>query len=426
MRLPGLGPKTAARIWKELGDHDARRPEGGGGARAAARRSPGSARRARRRSSRRSRSRRRTRTTGAAAARRRAAGGAGRRRRAARASRGGARLRGGLGAAAQGDVPRPRRDRDRDRSGRADGVLRRAAVGRRDRGARRHEGDGRLERRPSLRPARRPAGVVRQPAAALHRLEGPQRRDARGRGAARAVDLRVRRHDRRDRRGLPHRGRGRAVRVPRLRSRSRRSCARTSASSRRRGAASCRSSSSSATCAATCTRTRTGRPTARTRSRRWSRRRVARGYEYYAITDHSHYLRDGRIARAARGDRGGAQAVSEAARSSPASRRTSARTARSTSPEEDLALLDWVVASVHQAPENRPTERVLEAMDNPYVDCIGHLTGRRIRTRGPRDVDVERVIGKALETGVLPRDQRPAGPARSVATCTRAPRRRRG
>jgi DNA polymerase (family 10) len=56
---------------------------------------------------------------------------------------------------------------------------------------------------------------------------------------------------------------------------------------------------------------------------------------------------------------------------------------------------------VHQAPDSRPTERVLEAMENPYVDVIGHLTGRRIRTRGPRDVDVERVIEKALEAGCL-------------------------
>jgi DNA polymerase (family 10) len=68
---------------------------------------------------------------------------------------------------------------------------------------------------------------------------------------------------------------------------------------------------------------------------------------------------------------------------------------------EDLARLDWVVASVHQAPHTRPTERVLEAMDNPYVDCVGHLTGRRIGKRGPRDVDVERVIEKALEVGVV-------------------------
>jgi DNA polymerase (family 10) len=70
-------------------------------------------------------------------------------------------------------------------------------------------------------------------------------------------------------------------------------------------------------------------------------------------------------------------------------------------PEEELAQLDWVVASVHQAPDSRPTERVLDALDNPYVDCIGHLTGRRIRTRGPRDVNVEKVIEKALEVGAF-------------------------
>ena len=40
-------------------------------------------------------------------------------------------------------------------------------------------------------------------------------------------------------------------------------------------------------------------------------------------------------------------------------------------------------------------------MQNPYVDCIGHLTGRRIGKRGPRDVDVERVIEGALATGTI-------------------------
>jgi len=48
-----------------------------------------------------------------------------------------------------------------------------------------------------------------------------------------------------------------------------------------------------------------------------------------------------------------------------------------------------------------PRERVLEAMQNPYVDCIGHLTGRRITKRPPRDVDVEKVIEAALETGTF-------------------------
>src|SRR5205814_2080800 len=65
------------------------------------------------------------------------------------------------------------------------------------------------------------------------------------------------------------------------------------------------------------------------------------------------------------------------------------------------ALLDWVVASVHQAPDSRPTERVLGAMQNPYVDAIGHLTGRRIGKRPPRDVDVARVMEGALETGTF-------------------------
>ena len=73
----------------------------------------------------------------------------------------------------------------------------------------------------------------------------------------------------------------------------RRSCARTAASWWPRGGTSSPSSSRSPICAATCTRTPTGR-TGRTRSRRWSPAQ-ARGYAYYAICDHSHRLRDGRL-----------------------------------------------------------------------------------------------------------------------------------
>jgi DNA polymerase (family 10) len=125
---------------------------------------------------------------------------------------------------------------------------------------------------------------------------------------------------------------------------------------------------------------------------------VERGYEYYAITDHSHYLREGRLAAQL-------EEIERMREQFPKLRilagvEANIRTNGEVDvPEEELARLDWVVASVHNAPENRPTERVLEAMDNPYVDCIGHLTGRRIRTRGPRDVHVERVVEKALEVG---------------------------
>ncbi|HSX22051.1 MAG TPA: DNA polymerase/3'-5' exonuclease PolX [Gaiellaceae bacterium] len=127
---------------------------------------------------------------------------------------------------------------------------------------------------------------------------------------------------------------------------------------------------------------------------------VARGYEYYAITDHSHYLREGRLSAQL-------DEIEAMRKKFPKLRilagveaniRTSGEVDVS---EDDLARLDWVVASVHQAPHNRPTERVLEAMENPYVDCVGHLTGRRIGKRGPRDIDVARVIEKALETRVF-------------------------
>jgi DNA polymerase (family X) len=127
---------------------------------------------------------------------------------------------------------------------------------------------------------------------------------------------------------------------------------------------------------------------------------AARGYEYYAITDHSHYLRDGRLAAQL-------EEIEKVRAQYPKLRILAGVEANIRSngevdvPEDELARLDWVVASVHNAPENRPTERVLEALDNPYVDCIGHLTGRRIRSRGPRDVHVERVIEKALEVGAF-------------------------
>src|SRR5437763_271636 len=48
-----------------------------------------------------------------------------------------------------------------------------------------------------------------------------------------------------------------------------------------------------------------------------------------------------------------------------------------------------------------PTERVLAAMEHPYVDCIGHLTGRKISRRGPMDIDIGRVIEGALATGTF-------------------------
>jgi DNA polymerase (family 10) len=73
-------------------------------------------------------------------------------------------------------------------------------------------------------------------------------------------------------------------------------------------------------------------------------------------------------------------------------------------PDDVLKELDWVIASVHTAfrmSERGMTERIISAMDNPYVDAIGHLTGRRILVRDPYPVDVERIIEHAVATGTM-------------------------
>jgi DNA polymerase (family 10) len=69
--------------------------------------------------------------------------------------------------------------------------------------------------------------------------------------------------------------------------------------------------------------------------------------------------------------------------------------------DDVLAERDWVMASLHAAFQRSPTERILAAMDNPHVDCIGHLTARKINIREPADVNVEKVIEKAAETGTF-------------------------
>jgi len=70
-------------------------------------------------------------------------------------------------------------------------------------------------------------------------------------------------------------------------------------------------------------------------------------------------------------------------------------------PDEVLVERDWVIASLHGAFDRNGTERVLAAMENPHVDMIGHLTARKINIRPAADVDVERVVEKAVETGTF-------------------------
>jgi DNA polymerase (family 10) len=66
-----------------------------------------------------------------------------------------------------------------------------------------------------------------------------------------------------------------------------------------------------------------------------------------------------------------------------------------------LAELDFVIGSIHSgmtSPREKVTMRTLKAMDNPYVTCIGHPTGRLIGEREPMDLDIEAVIKHAAQT----------------------------
>jgi len=66
-----------------------------------------------------------------------------------------------------------------------------------------------------------------------------------------------------------------------------------------------------------------------------------------------------------------------------------------------LADLDYVVASIHSgmtSPREKVTMRTLKAMENPYVSCIGHPTGRLLGQREAMDLDIAAVIGQAAQT----------------------------
>lgn len=73
-------------------------------------------------------------------------------------------------------------------------------------------------------------------------------------------------------------------------------------------------------------------------------------------------------------------------------------------PDEILARLDWVIASIHSGfnqSQEQITARVLGAIQNPNVDCIAHPTGRLVGKREPYAVDLEAVFRAAAQTGTF-------------------------
>jgi DNA polymerase (family 10) len=72
-------------------------------------------------------------------------------------------------------------------------------------------------------------------------------------------------------------------------------------------------------------------------------------------------------------------------------------------PDDVLAGLDLVVGSLHSRlglPREEQTERVLRAIESPWLDILGHPAGRVLNRREGADLDMERVLDAAAAAGV--------------------------
>jgi DNA polymerase (family X) len=73
-------------------------------------------------------------------------------------------------------------------------------------------------------------------------------------------------------------------------------------------------------------------------------------------------------------------------------------------PDDVLAEADYVVAGIHyglKQSERQITERLLGAIANPWVDAIGHPTGRVVNARDPYPLDFDAVARAAAAAGCL-------------------------
>jgi DNA polymerase (family 10) len=136
---------------------------------------------------------------------------------------------------------------------------------------------------------------------------------------------------------------------------------------------------------------------------------AARGLEYIAITDHSKNL-------AMTNGMDDKRALAHAARIRKVSDEMEGRIRILAGIEVDiladgsldledstLAQLDIVVASVHSGfaqSSEEVTARVLRACENPYVQILGHPTGRKVLKREPYKVDVEQMLAAAARLGI--------------------------
>jgi DNA polymerase (family 10) len=136
---------------------------------------------------------------------------------------------------------------------------------------------------------------------------------------------------------------------------------------------------------------------------------LARGYGYIAITDHSKNL-------AMTNGLNDTRAIEHVERIRTVDREMEGRIRIFPGIEVDiladgaldlsdevLAKMDIVIASVHSyfnQPIEQMTERVLRAVENPFVRVLGHPTGRLLLRREPFAIDLEAILRRCAELGV--------------------------
>ena len=72
--------------------------------------------------------------------------------------------------------------------------------------------------------------------------------------------------------------------------------------------------------------------------------------------------------------------------------------------DEALKKLDFVIAGVHSSfkmEKDKMTERIIRAMKNPNVDIISHPTGRILKRRDEYQIDFDKILKVAKETGTI-------------------------
>jgi DNA polymerase (family 10) len=136
---------------------------------------------------------------------------------------------------------------------------------------------------------------------------------------------------------------------------------------------------------------------------------LARGYEYIAITDHSKNLAmtngldDQRALDHVRRIRDVDVELEGRIRVFPGIEVDILADGSVDLSNEVLAQMDVVIASVHSLfnqPQEQMTDRVLRAIENPYIHILGHPTGRLLLRRDPYAIDLPAVLHRAAQLGV--------------------------